>query len=117
VTFTEELQPTGNALKVVDGAGTQVDTGDTAIDKRDAERATLLVSLKSGLGNGKYTVNWVNNSIDGHSSNGKFSFTVGTAPAALPTTGAVEAFSPWLLLAGAGLLLAAGLLLRRNATP
>lgn len=86
--FSEELDAKGNSINVSDGSGTQVDTGNTTLVTSDPERKTLTVSLKPGLGDGKYTVNWKNMSADGHAEEGDFSFTVGTAPAttAAPTT-------------------------------
>src|SRR5687768_11876193 len=58
--FTEALNADGNELKVTDASGAVVDMGDTTLDKSDANRTTLFISLKSGLGNGSYTVNWKN---------------------------------------------------------
>jgi LPXTG-motif cell wall-anchored protein len=116
--FSEELKPDGNTITVTDTSGTQVDAGDTALATSDAERRTLTVSLRSGLGDGVYTVEWVNASTDGHGEKGRFSFTVGTttaAPtAALPATGADSSVA-LSAIALFGLLLAAwGLHLRRR---
>jgi methionine-rich copper-binding protein CopC len=117
--FTESLKEEGNELKVTDASGAVVDMGDTTLDKSDAERTTLVVSLKSGLGNGSYTVNWKNASADGHTEAGSFSFSVGAAvaaPAQLPTTGAGDALPLATLLIGAGMCLMLGLMLRRRTS-
>lgn len=118
-------------LVVTDASGAVVDMGDAALDKADADRKTLAVSLKPGLGASVYTVSWTAVSTgDGSSEEGSFTFTVtaagstaapaaGTtaaAPtnAALPRTGGEDL--PLALVAGAaGLLLGAGRALRRRA--
>jgi LPXTG-motif cell wall-anchored protein len=134
--FDEELASDGSTLTVVDAAGKRVDAGDGKLDLDDLEHQTLIVSLKSGLGAGVYTVRWsAVSGDDGDTTSGSFSFTVkaaGTAeptatvaagkptptapadPRALPPTGSSPLHLPWLGLAV--LLLAAGgalVLLRR----
>jgi len=122
--FSEELSPEGNLITVTDGSGATVDAGDTVLDMSDPERKTLTVSLRSGLGDGVYTVSWKNTSTDGHSEEGTLSFTVGapaadastsSAPAAMPATGAGDGLGAAWLLACAAALVAAGLGLRRRA--
>jgi methionine-rich copper-binding protein CopC len=115
--FSEELKPDGNLITVTDAGGTQVDAGDTALDLNDPNRATLTVSLRSGLGDGTYTVRWKNVSTDGHSEEGTLSFTVGAAAAAapgLPATGAATDVPAAGLLALAAAALLLGLSLRRQ---
>jgi len=116
--FSEELKTEGNLITVTDAAGKQVDQGDTTLDLNDPKRVTLTVSLKSGLGDGLYSVSWENASTDGHSEEGTLSFTVGaapaTAPAALPATGAGDALPRSGLLALAAALLLVGVGLRRR---
>lgn len=115
--FSEELKPDGNLITVTDAAGAQVDGGDTALDLNDPKRTTITVSLKSGLGDGVYTVDWKNASTDGHAEEGSLRFTVGAAtaaPAALPSTGAGEAAPLGWLIALAAALLLGGALLRRR---
>lgn len=110
IVFSQELKPEGNTIRVTDTRGAQVDRGDTALDRNDPDRKTLVVSLNPGLSDGVYTVNWKNASIDGHSETGRFRFTINTgatqAAAPLPATSGEEA--PWLALlaASAGALLA-----------
>ncbi|NWF79349.1 MAG: copper resistance protein CopC [Chloroflexi bacterium] len=114
--FSEELKPEGNLVTVTDASGAQVGAGDTALDLNDPGRVSLTVSLKPGLGDGVYTVNWTNASTDGHAETGSFTFTVGAAAAAapgLPATGAATAIPATGLLALAAAALVLGLSLRR----
>jgi LPXTG-motif cell wall-anchored protein len=118
ITFTEEIKADGNTIKVLDAAGEQVDKGDTALDKSDADRTTLVVSLNDGLSNGSYTVEWKNNGADGHSEEGNFTFSIGTAPAAapasrLPATGSDTA-TPWVIVLGAVTCISVGVFVRRR---
>lgn len=119
--FTEELKAEGNAIQVTNAAGTRVDQNDTAVDKRDPDRKTLIVSLKPNLPGGVYSVAWKNNGADGHSEEGSFSFSVATAsttapaapPSQLPVTGSagVDLALPTIL---ALVLVAGGLWMRRR---
>jgi copper transport protein len=114
IVFSEELQAQGNSIIVKDSAGVIVDQGDTLLDKDDANRTTLKVSLKSGLANGTYSVAWKNLSSDGHNEEGSFKFTVGTsAPTSLPQTGGEQPL-PLLALLGAGMALSIGWNMRRR---
>jgi methionine-rich copper-binding protein CopC len=118
IVFSQELKPEGNTIRVTDARGNQVDRGDTALDRTDPNRKTLIVSLNPGLSDGLYTVNWKNASTDGHSETGRFRFQISTgttaAPAPLPATSGSEL--PWLILLslGTGVLLI-GALVRRHA--
>ncbi len=140
--FSQRLGPDGSTLSVVDATGARVDAGDARIDPGDARGRTMIVSLRSGLGAGVYTVNWTAlSAADGHTSEGSFRFTVrgdtaanpspattgstqspaaqtttqaGDQPAqALPQTGSNPTLPGWMLLALA--LLTAGSLVRRRA--
>jgi methionine-rich copper-binding protein CopC len=116
--FSEELSPDGNLIKVTDARGAQVDSGDTALDLNDPNRVTLTITLKSGLGDGAYTINWKNMSADGHSLEGSLTFSVGAAagkPAALPTTGTGDEAPLAALLVGGMLLAGVGMRLRGAA--
>lgn len=119
VTFDnhDPLQAEGSVLKVTDAAGAAADIGDTTLDKNDADRKTLAVSLKSGLGNGTYTVNWTAvSSGDGSTAEGSFTFNVGEAlagtPQQLPRTSDGGDTLPWLIVCGSVLLIGLGLALR-----
>jgi len=116
----DALQANGSLLKVTDASGAAVDKGDTALDKADADRKTLVVSLNDGLGNGTYTVAWTATSEgDGSKEEGSFTFTVGaastSAPATLPATGAGDVGSLAALLVAAVAAVAAGALVRRRS--
>ncbi len=120
VVFTEGVNPQGSSLTVLGPSGV-ADRGDGHVDQSDPDRKTMLVSLKSGLGPGKYTVNWKTVSADdGDTATGSFVFTVAAAttagqatPAALPRTGGVP---PGLLVAAAATLVGGGLIVRRRAS-
>jgi methionine-rich copper-binding protein CopC len=125
----DPINPT-SVLRVTDATGAQVDMGDTALDKSDADRKTVVVSLKSGLPNGEYTVNWTAKWTSASESGegteeGSFKFSVSSsapaapaAPQQLPQTGAGDSL-PAALVPAAGLLIGLGLTLRarlRRAT-
>lgn len=114
----DALKAEGSLLWVTDANGTSVDMGDTTLDKADADRKTLTVSLKQGLVNGTYTVHWTAvSSGDNSSEQGSFVFTITTtaAPsAALPATGGDS--WPWVaMLLGASALLMMSVYARRAA--
>jgi methionine-rich copper-binding protein CopC len=98
--FTQELfrRKGANIIEVSGSDGNQVDQGDTRID--DNDRKHLIVSLKSELPPGVYTVRWRNLSIeDGHEGSGEFSFTVDptsgkVAPQTNPTAAQSAAETP-----------------------
>jgi methionine-rich copper-binding protein CopC len=117
VKFSEELTAEGNELAVTDAAGARVDTGGTTLDKSDADRKTLVVALKAGLANGTYKVAWKNSSTDGHSEEGSFNFSIGTAtsaPATLPNTSSGDSTPLVLFLVSALAMIGAGLVMRRS---
>ena len=71
--FTEALEPAFSTLRVVDQAGAQVDQGNKAVDPGDP--ALLKVSLRP-LAPGSYKVVWRVLSVDTHTTEGSFSFSV-----------------------------------------
>ena len=71
--FTEKLEPAFSKLDVHDAAGAAVDKGDAAVDPQDA--ALMHVSLKQ-LPAGTYKVHWHAVSVDTHTTDGNFTFTV-----------------------------------------
>ena len=71
--FTQELEPALSTVKVIDTAGREVDRGNKSIDGSDA--TALRVSL-APLTPGKYRVVWHALSVDGHVTDGDFTFTV-----------------------------------------
>ncbi len=130
ITLTEETDPSQSSITVTDASGARVDAGDGKVDTSDPDRKTLVVSLKSGLGNGVYTVHYRTFTPDDQGVIiGVYRFGVnaavpagqakqetesggeaGEAPAAqtpgkLPNTGEANPLSPTLpLIAGAALL-------------
>ena len=71
--FTQNLEPAFSTIQVVDASGRQVDRGNKAVDPRNP--AALLVSLNA-LPPGDYKVIWRVLSVDTHTTEGKFTFTV-----------------------------------------
>jgi LPXTG-motif cell wall-anchored protein len=117
IVFTEELKAEGNTIRVKDATGMVADQGNTTLDRSDANRKTVIVSLKSGLANGSYTVDWKNAGADGHTEEGSFTFVIGSAsttpPATLPATGG-ELNLPVAALIAVVLLLASAWIVRRR---
>jgi copper resistance protein C len=72
--FTQDLEPAFSSATVTDPAGRRVDLGNTQPVPGHADE--LQVGLKP-LPPGIYTVNWHVVSIDTHTTDGRFTFTVG----------------------------------------
>ncbi len=76
VWFTELLEPRFSELKVLNSNGQRVDASDSRVPANDPK--SLVVTLKSGLPDGPYTVVYNNTSAeDGHILKGSYSFVVG----------------------------------------
>jgi methionine-rich copper-binding protein CopC len=71
--FTQKLEPSFSKIEVLDASGARVDQGDTKVDAQD--RTLLRVSVKP-LAAGIYKVVWHVVSVDTHTTEGNFSFTV-----------------------------------------
>jgi methionine-rich copper-binding protein CopC len=71
--FTQNLEPAFSGARVVDSAGARVDQG-ARVD--GGNRSLLRVSLKP-LRPGSYKVYWRVLSVDTHTTEGSFSFSVG----------------------------------------
>jgi methionine-rich copper-binding protein CopC len=71
--YTQNLEPAFSTVKVVDASGKQVDKGNKAVDPKNP--AELEVSLNA-LPPGDYKVIWRVLSVDTHTTEGKFDFTV-----------------------------------------
>ena len=71
--FTEGLEPAFSAAQVLNGAGQRMDKADSQVDSSD--RTLLRVSLPP-LAPGTYKVIWRVLSIDGHVTEGDFTFRV-----------------------------------------
>lgn len=70
ITFTEELASI--MIEVFNANGHAVTVGAAVVDANDA--ATVKVPLKAALPIGSYTVKWKADSVDGHSSQGRYKF-------------------------------------------
>jgi copper resistance protein C len=71
LTFTQNLEPAFSTAQVTDSGGARVDQGKAAVSGN-----TMTVGLKS-LGPGSYKVHWHALSVDTHTTEGAFTFTVG----------------------------------------
>jgi|SRR5580698_1188540 methionine-rich copper-binding protein CopC len=71
LTFTQNLEPAFSTVEVTDGSGGRVDQGKASVSGN-----TMRIGLKS-ISVGSYKVNWHALSVDTHSTQGSFSFTVG----------------------------------------
>jgi copper resistance protein C len=71
--FNEELEPAFSTLRVLDRSGKQVDKGDKEVSRTD--RTLLKVSLQP-LAQGTYRVVWRALSVDGHATEGDYTFEV-----------------------------------------
>jgi copper resistance protein C len=69
--FTQKLEPAFSTIAVTDSAGQRVDTGKTRVSGD-----TMAISLRQ-IGSGTYQVKWRVLSVDTHSTDGNFTFTVG----------------------------------------
>ncbi|MBV9568851.1 MAG: copper homeostasis periplasmic binding protein CopC [Hyphomicrobiales bacterium] len=74
ITFSEGVEPRFSKIAVAAADGRAVETGAASVDP--ANPATLIVPLKSTLQPGSYKVTWHAVSVDTHSTQGNFSFTV-----------------------------------------
>jgi methionine-rich copper-binding protein CopC len=69
--FTQKLEQAFSAIEVTDGSGQRVDTGNARVNGNE-----IAVPV-APLGPGTYHVKWRVLSVDTHSTNGNFTFTVG----------------------------------------
>ncbi len=71
--FTRTLEPNLSSLEVTDATGHSVAQGKMRLDPEDAKQMVLaLTALKAG----SYKVAWKAVSVDSHTTNGDFAFTV-----------------------------------------
>jgi copper transport protein len=112
LTFTEQPDSALSIVRVLNSSGGEVQRGRAK--PVPADRLTLAIALREGLGDGVYTVSWrVVSRVDGHLTAGSFSFGVGEAPKIVPgEERATETPAPtplsvagrWALYAGLALL-------------
>jgi copper resistance protein C len=72
--FTQKLEPAFGRVEVRDATGARVDSGKPVVDRGDP--AVMRVGLKP-LKSGTYQVHWRVLSVDTHTTEGTFSFSVG----------------------------------------
>jgi methionine-rich copper-binding protein CopC len=70
--FTQNLEPAFSTVAVTDASGARVDQGKPAISGN-----TMRIGLKA-LGSGTYRVRWHALSVDTHTTEGSFTFHVGS---------------------------------------
>jgi methionine-rich copper-binding protein CopC len=71
--FNERLEDEFNSIEVADSAGRKVEDGHARVNPQ--QRTNLLVRLRT-LSPGSYLVHWKILSVDGHTSRGRFIFSV-----------------------------------------
>lgn len=108
VRFSEEVEPRGSEIRVLDADGQQIPSGESTVNPDDQRE--MFVELEDELPHGTYTVLWQNvSTVDGHPLQGFFLFAVGepleagaVAPGAEDATAAspVQAVGRWLTLLG-----------------
>jgi methionine-rich copper-binding protein CopC len=84
ITFTEQIQKVSGTygIEVTRDRGAAVISGPAVVN--DADRTHLSVPLQTGLGPGRYVVNWKDTSdADGDPVTGAFSFYINTQPNAV----------------------------------
>ena len=93
VRFSEAVQATSDAIRVLTADGTRVDRGGATVEPSHSD--TVAVALRSGLGRGTYTVAWRVTSADSHPVHGAFAFAVGRTGSVLaPLADADHGASP-----------------------
>ena len=70
--YTQNLEPAFSTVAVTDASGARVDEGKPKISG-----STMSIALKA-LGSGTYHVHWHAVSVDTHTTQGDFTFTVGS---------------------------------------
>jgi methionine-rich copper-binding protein CopC len=74
ITFSEGVEPRFSKIALTSADGHSVETGAASVDPSNP--AILIVPLKTALQSGTYKVMWHAVSVDTHSTQGNFSFTV-----------------------------------------
>jgi copper transport protein len=88
--FSEPLDPAFSSVQVQDTSGQTVDAGDSHVDPNNDQ--LLVVSLRPGLPNGVYAVQWRSlSAIDVHPDEGQYWLFVGVPVSANPALQAVTA--------------------------
>ncbi|MCK7301417.1 MULTISPECIES: copper homeostasis periplasmic binding protein CopC [Enterobacter cloacae complex] len=74
LSFTESLEPSFSKAELKNADGHIIPAGKPALDPKD--KATLIVPVSTKLDKGQYEVDWTALSVDGHKTQGKYTFTV-----------------------------------------
>ncbi|BFV58172.1 copper resistance protein CopC [Kitasatospora sp. CMC57] len=88
LTFSEGVSLSTDSVRVLGPDGTPVDSGE--LGHVDGKAATARVALRSGLGNGTYTVAWRAVSEDSHPIGGAFTFSIGAPSATTVSAAALQ---------------------------
>lgn len=73
IEFDDALERAFSSLKVADAAGKDVTSGKSSVDAHDKKHMSVaLEALKPGV----YTVSWVAVAVDGHRTQGHYTFNV-----------------------------------------
>jgi copper transport protein len=76
VVLSQDVDPAGSALQVVDGTGVRIDNDDLVV--QSGTEPVLTVTLRPDVGEGAYQVEWKALSrVDHHTTQGSFGFAVG----------------------------------------
>jgi methionine-rich copper-binding protein CopC len=73
LTFSQKLEGAFSSIRVLDAKGARVDAGKAQVDPADS--TVLRIGVKT-LAPGTYKVQWRALSVDTHTTEGSFSFTV-----------------------------------------
>lgn len=73
IRFTEALEPVFSSITVTDQQGRPVNQGKSRVD---SDKPGLLVAPLKALAPGTYTVHWHVVSVDGHTTEGEYTFQV-----------------------------------------
>lgn len=98
VTLSQDVDAAGSAIRVLDANSGRVDDDDLRVE--GGERPVLRVTLRPGVGEGAYRVEWKALSrVDHHTTQGSFGFAVGnfTPPASTGDDGANSPSVPSIL--------------------
>ncbi|MGE9549950.1 CopC domain-containing protein YobA [Erwinia amylovora] len=74
LTFSEDIEPAFSGVEVLDGNQKPVPLAKA--ERAPKQHNQMIVPLEKPLANGHYQVNWHVLSVDGHKTNGNYSFSV-----------------------------------------
>ncbi|WP_158784853.1 CopC domain-containing protein YobA [Pantoea sp. BAV 3049] len=74
LTFSEDIEPAFSGIEVLDGNQKPVPLAKA--ERAPAQHNQMIIPLEKPLANGHYQVNWHVLSVDGHKTNGNYSFSV-----------------------------------------